>query len=472
MTKKTRAKQTIPRTKNHAQQPEISPLMHNVSSYIAQAAKRPLPKPIAEVTKHHLLDTLAAIVSGASLHPGKVTLAYLKTQGGTPEACVPGSRIVTTATNAAFGSGMLAHADETDDAHMASGVHPGCGVVPGALAMAERVAASGSALLRATALGYDISTRLAMSLGAAEFFNAGYCLHSFGTAFGAAAAAGALARLNVAQVRHLLSYTAHSASGVGYYHRDIQHFEKSYAHGGKSARDAVAAATMVAAGFTGVDDAFSGDKNFYFAFSKFAQPELLVRELGVTYEVINTGIKRWTTGVPTQAVLDSLSELIKTNKFKADQVEKLVIRVSQHGFRVTNNRVLPNICMQHLAAIMLIDGTVTFDSAHDVRRMKDPKVLELRRRIEFYGDDELQRLLPAYHGIVELTLQDGRTLRHHTKAVRGTAQNRMSRDEVGDKCYALFAPVLGKRRSRELIATVWELERVKDVRTLRPLLRP
>ena len=458
-------------TNKTASRNEISPLMRTVSTYIANAANRPLPKAITEVTKHHFLDSLAAIVSGASLHPGKVTIAYLKAQGGTPEACVPGSRIVTTAANAAFGSGMLAHADETDDSHAPGALHPGCGIVPGALAMAERVGASGTALLRAVALGYDIGVRLNKSLGALEFFNAGHCTHSFGTLFGAAAAAGSLAGLNVTQVRHLLSYTAQSASGISYMQRDTQHIEKSYDHGGKSARDAVAIATMVKAGFTGVDDAFSGDKNFYFAFSEFAKPQLLIEDLGKTYEIINTNIKRWTTGSPTQAMLDSMSELIRTHGVKAADVEKVVIRVSHHGFRVTNNRFLPDICMQHLAAIMLLDGTVTFISAHDFKRMKNPKVLELRRRIEFYGDDELQRALPARHGIVDLTLRDGRTLRHHTKAVRGSAQNRMNRQDVDDKCIGLFAPVLGKKRARKLVDTVWELEQVDDVRKLRSLLR-
>ena len=454
---------------------DISPLMRTVSSYIARAPRRPLPHAVTEATKHHLLDTLASIVSGASLLPGKVTIAYLKAQGGTPEACVPGSRIVTTATNAAFGSGMLAHADETDDSHAPSLIHPGCGVVPAALAMAERVGASGTALLRATALGYDICTRMSKSLGAYDFFHSGFCTHSYATVFGAAAAAGSLARLNIEQVRHLLSYAAQSAGGISCLLRDTEHIEKSYDHGGKSARDAVAAATMVAAGFTGVDDAFSGDKNFYFAFSKHAQPQLLAQGLGVTYEVVNTGIKRWTTGSPTQAVLDSLSELIRAHKVKAVEVEKLVIRVYQFGFRVVNNRDIPNICMQHLAAIMLIDGTVTFESSHDVERMKDPKVLELRRRVEFYGDDELQRAyrapVPSRQAIVELTLRDGRKLRHHTKAIRGSVQNPMNREEVGDKCIALFAPQLGKKRARELVDTVWNLERVENVRVLRRLLR-
>ncbi len=444
--------------------------MRTLSTYIVRAARKPLPVTVTEITKHHLLDTLAATISGSRLLPGEVTIAYLKTQGGVREACVPGSRIVTSAALAAFGSGMLAHADETDDSHQKSLTHPGCGIVPAALAMAERGAASGTALLRAIALGYDICARSGMSLGPYEFFASGHDPHTFGTLFGAAAAAASLAGLNERQVRHLLSYCSHAASGRTYQQRDHDHIEKSFAHGAKSAHDAVAYTNMMKAGFTGVDDAFSGEKNFYFAFGKYAKPQLLVRDLGKTYEIANTNIKRWTTGSPIQAALDSLSELIKTHRLKAADVDKVSIRISHHGFRVVNNRPLPTICMQHLAAVMLIDGTVTFQSCHDEQRMKDPKVLEMRRRVDFRGDDALERVLPSKQAIVELRLRNGRKLRHHTKAVRGTAHNRMNRQEVEDKCFSLIAPVFSKTRARALIHAIWNIEQANNVRMLRRLL--
>jgi 2-methylcitrate dehydratase PrpD len=120
---------------------------------------------------------------------------------------------------------------------------------------------------------------------------------------------------------------------------------------------------------------------------------------------------------------------------------------------------------------MLIDGIVTFASSHDAKRMKNPKVLALRSRIELHGDDELTRLVPSRQGIVELKLRDGRELRHHTRAVRGTAQNPMTRAEVDEKAYHLMAPILGKARARKMCDAVWALEGVSNVRSLRPLLR-
>src|SRR5687768_10238412 len=445
--------------------------MKTVSGYIAGALKKPLPDAVTETTKHHVLDTIAAMVSGSRLLPGKKAISYVKTLGGTKESTVIGSKIVTSAQHAALANGMLAHADETDDSHAPSLTHPGCGIVPAALAMAEREQAGGTALVRAVALGYDIGTRLSKSLGGYEFSEAGHDTHSFGPMFGAAAAAGALAGLDADQVRHMLSYTAQQASGLSNYARDTEHVEKAFIFGGMPARNGAAAATMVASGMTGIDDSFAGQRNFFFAFGPKSDPETLVQGLGEVYEIVNTNIKRWSVGSPIQAPLDSLSELIKAHNLKAADVEKAVVRVSHRGANTVNNREMPDICMQHMVAVMLLDGTATFAAAHDERRMRDPKVLEVRRRVELYGDDDLQRVMPSRQGIVELKLRDGRELRHHTTAVRGTAENRMTREEVDEKCFPLLAGVLGRKRARGVIDAVWRIERVGNVRALRPLLR-
>jgi 2-methylcitrate dehydratase PrpD len=445
--------------------------MQRLSAYIASAIARPLPVAVVEKTKHHILDTVAAMISGSRLAPGKQAMAYVKSLGGVKEASVIGSKIITTAVNAALANGMLAHADETDDSHAPSLTHPGCGIVPAALAMAEREQGNGVALLRAVALGYDVGCRLTLSLDPYQFREDGHSTHSFGPMFGAAAAAGALAGLRQRQIRHVLSFTAQQASGVSCWMRDRDHIEKSFDFGGMPARNGVAAATMVAHGFTGVDDVFAGERNFFVAYGRKPAPEALVRALGAAYEIMNTNIKRWSVGSPIQAPLDSLRALIDEHRIGADDVEKLIVRVAHQGANTVDNRDMPDICMQHMCAVMLIDGNVTFVSSHDERRMGDRRVLALRNRIELRGDDALSTAMPSRQGIVELRLRDGRVLRRHTKAVRGSAENPMTRAEVDEKSHDLLAPVLGKARARKLCDAVWKLERFRDVRALRPLLR-
>jgi 2-methylcitrate dehydratase PrpD len=450
---------------------QISPVMRRLSAYIASALRRPLPPAVIEKTKHHILDTIAAMISGSRLAPGMRAIGYVKTLGGVKEACVIGSNIISTAVNAALANGMLAHADETDDSHAPSLTHPGCGIVPAALAMAERERRNGAALLRAVALGYDVGCRLTQSLDAYQFREDGHSTHSFGPMFGAAAAAGALADLRERQVRHLLSFTAQQASGVSCWMRDGEHVEKAFDFGGMPARNGVTAATMVAHGFTGVDDVFAGERSFFVAYGRKPDPAVLARGLGASYEIMNTNIKRWSVGSPIQAPLDSLRDLILEHQIKATDVEKVVVRVAHQGANTVDNRDIPDICMQHMCAVMLIDGNVTFASSHDEKRMRDREVLALRNRIELRGDDALSAAMPSRQGIVEVSLRDGRELRRHTAAVRGTAENPMTRGEVDEKSYDLMAPVIGRARARKLSDAVWKLEKVRDARGLRPLLR-
>jgi len=445
--------------------------MKELSAYIAGALRRPLPKEVLEKTKHHVLDTLAAMVSGSRLLPGRKAISYTRTLGGAKEATVAGSRLVTAAQNAALANGMLAHADETDDSHAPSLTHPGCGIVPAALAMAERERRNGTALLRAVALGYDVGCRLTLSLDPYQFREDGHSTHSFGPMFGAAAAAGILAGLKEQGVRHLLSYTAQQASGISCWMRDPEHIEKAFDFGGMPARNGVAAAAMVAHGFTGVADVFSGERSFFVAYGRSPRPEVLAAGLGETYEIMNANIKRWSVGSPIQAPLDSLAFLIKENGLEADKVENLVVRVAHQGANTVDNRAMPDICMQHMCAVMLLDGTVSFKSSHDEKRMRDSRVLEVRKKITLLGDDALTRAMPSREGVVELRLRDGRELRHHTRAVRGTAENPMTRAEVDAKSYDLVAPVLGKPRARKLCDAVWALEKLDDMCKLRPLLR-
>src|SRR5437879_9300547 len=68
----------------------ISAPTRELSAYIAQALALPLPAAVEEKARHHILDTVAAMVSGSRLGPGRIAIAYVRRLGGTPEASVAG----------------------------------------------------------------------------------------------------------------------------------------------------------------------------------------------------------------------------------------------------------------------------------------------------------------------------------------------------------------------------------------------
>jgi 2-methylcitrate dehydratase PrpD len=462
----------IPPAMAAPESPEISSVMARLSRYMAEAAGKALPGDVAEKTKRHILDTLGAMVSGADLPPGKFAINFARLSKGEPVATVAASALVTGPMEAALVNGILAHSDETDDTHPASLSHPGAAVVPAALAAGERFGIDGARFLRAVALGYDIGPRFTATLGRQQYMaDTSRSTHSLAGTFGAAAAAGCCAALDQQQMRWLLSYAAQQNSGIASWQRDTDHIEKAFDFGGMPARNGVTAALLVQAGGTGVDDVLSGADNFFAAFKPLNDPAMVAESLGERYEVMRTDIKKWTVGSPVQAPLDALEALLKRHGFEADSVQKVTVRVGSHEATVVDARELPDISMQHLLAIMLVDKTVTFKSSHEASRMKDPAVLRQRAKVALVGDAELDKLLPRRVAIVEVTLQDGRVLSERVDTVRGTSGNPMTREEIIAKARDLMVPVLGAGKFEQLTAKIFALESLGSLAELRPLLQ-
>jgi 2-methylcitrate dehydratase PrpD len=254
--------------------------------------------------------------------------------------------------------------------------------------------------------------------------------------------------------------------------------EKAFLFGGKPAAGGVTAAMMIHAGWTGVDDVFSGPDNFFEALAPRengaikADPSQLVEKLGERYEITRTNIKKWTVGSPIQAPLDAMVLFFKQRQFTANDVQKVVLRMATDEANTVSNRDMPDICAQHMIAVMLLDKTATFQAAHDKARMKDPEVLKQRAKVEVVSDPRIDARRPRREAIVELTLNDGTQLSEWIKDVRGTADNPMTREEVVDKARSLITPVLGDAVCSSLIEKVLALESVKDIRELRPALQP
>src|SRR5436309_9273411 len=187
----------------------MSAVMDKLSTYMSEASGRALPDEVIEKTKQHILDTFAAMISGSELPPGRAALQFVRAYGGKEVATVVASNIVCGPIEAALANGVLAHADETDDSHGPSRSHPGVSVVPAALAAGEQYGVSGTHFLRAVTLGYDVGTRITMSMGGPGYQMATHrSTHGTVAAFGAGAAAGCAASLNARQMRLLLDYSA------------------------------------------------------------------------------------------------------------------------------------------------------------------------------------------------------------------------------------------------------------------------
>jgi 2-methylcitrate dehydratase PrpD len=441
-----------------------------LARYMAEARNLRLAPHVAQEGKHRILDTLAAMVSGSHLQAGEMAIRFARAQGGIAEATVLTTDIRTTAVNAALANGMFAHADETDDFEPVTKAHPGSHVVPAALAMAEREGRSGAELLASVTLGYDVCCRFLLALGPDLVRGSHRSAEGTSSTMGAVAAAASLAKLDEKGMRHALSYAAQQVSGLWSWVRDPEHVEKAFDFSGMGARNGVTAAIMAQMGFTGVWDVLDGEHNALIALSTDPKPEEMVAGLGSRFFITETAIKPFSVGYPIQAPLDAFLTLRREHGLSVDNVERIVVKLPEDGARIVNARSMPDVNCQHIIALALVEGAVSFEDSHSYERMADPKVLAAKERVQLIADRSLMDPAALRSGLVEVTLRGGQTVSHFTRHPPGTKENPLSTERVNEKARSLMTPVLGTERTEEVIRRVNALEKLNEVRELRPFL--
>ncbi|HEU5255340.1 MAG TPA: MmgE/PrpD family protein, partial [Vicinamibacterales bacterium] len=419
---------------------------------------------------HRILDTIAAMISGARLKPGEMAIRFARAQGGTPEASVVTTDIRTSVINAALVNAMFAHADETDDFEPVTKAHPGCSAVPAALAVGERENASGQELIRAVVLGYDLGCRWLQALGPNHVRATHRSAEGVSATMGAAAAAASMARLDETGMRYALSYAVQQVSGVWSWERDLEHVEKAFDFAGMGARNGVTAAVMAQAGFSGVPDVLEGEHNGLEAHSSQPRPEEMAAGLGRRFYVTETAIKTFSVGYPIQSALDALLTLRREHNLTPATVDRVIVRLPEDGAGIVNDSAMPDVNLQYLIAVALIDGTVSFDASHSFDRMKDQQVLAVKQRVQLVGDRALMDPAAPRSARVDLQLRDGRMVTHFTRFAPGTKENPLDTAAVAEKARSLMAPVLGAQRSDQVIERVNTLDNLASVRDLVRLL--
>lgn len=447
-----------------------------VAEHIAGGRRRPLPESAAAAGKRAVLDALVAMVSGSTLEAGRLAQRYVASYGSTGEATVVGGGARVRPELAALANGMSAHADETDDVHDLARMHPGASIVPAALALAETEGRSGEDWLRAVVLGYDVGCSI--SIGAYRdlpTMQRSYrSPHSLGQPFGAAAAAACLTDFDAEQIGHVLSYTADQASGFTSFYRDERHLEKAFSSAGMQAHSGVRAVEMVRLGFSAVDDILDGTPSVFDVFGVNGNVQAMLEALHGQHFVELTDLKCYPVGMPIQAAAEAMEAILAEHPFDPARVEAVVCRLPPHGARIVNCRSMPDINIQYVLSVIMLDGELTFAAAHDYAHRDSPQMAALMGKVELIPDTsldgEIDGAVSSRRAIIEVTLADGSRFEHRVTAARGSRLRPLDWEQVCFKAGRILGGIWDRARIDELCDVVEHLEDVDDVQALRPLL--
>lgn len=421
-------------------------------------------------TKRHILDCIGVGLAATVEPAGRIVLDVTRDQGGAPQARVLGTNLRTNAVGAAWANGSLSHLLDYDDTGFS---HPTACILPAALAVMEEAGASGADLVAAVCIGLEVFERMSLSgrQHEPELRRRGFHPTSLYGCSAAAAAAGAIVKLNPKQMAVALGLSAANAGGL------TQHFGTwgKGIHAGNAARAGVSSVLLAKRDYFADPDGLDGDYGFYSAFHGPGNFNLgkVGEKLGSHWSIVDPGltVKRYPCCGGNLRALDAARAIIEDEKIKFDDAAKLEVDVHPDllctvRFHKPTEGFRGKFSIDYVLAAMLLDGRVDLDSFSD-EYCRQPRMRESLEKVQInqhpeWGDDATSRRRSP----VTITMKDGRKFTKQVDKVRGSPGNPMTRDELLEKYRGCASRVFQGERLEKSIAALENLEKLASAKEL------
>jgi 2-methylcitrate dehydratase PrpD len=442
--------------------------IEKLAQFVAETQWEDIPGPVQKHVKLVLLDTIGVILAGSARPEVQQLRERLAATAGTGATVYARGFPGNDPRTAALLNGIAGRAIELCEGLRLVSGQAAMQVLPGVLAVAESGNGTGRDLLTALLLGYDVAGRLNTA------FTPRPLAHQNGqAALLAAAAAGARMRgLNAAQVSSAMRIATTLVLTPSYTNAVAGATTLNVA-GGMSGFAGALAPELAMAGFTAQDDAV--EEALSSLVGEGFKPEGLLDELGTRWHITQNYFRLYACCNPIHPALDSLQEVLKTLRPKAEDIER--IDVATYRFAsVMRNPDPPNFfaskySLPHVAAVMVVKGSAGH-SAIDDAALSDPAISALRHRVHVTEDAAMSAVAPRLRPArVTVTLKDGRQGTHACESHRGDFNQPFQESELREKFRDLAGHVLTPASAARVEEAIDRAEQWKSVRELTDLLR-
>ncbi len=448
-------------------------LAHQLADYACALRFDDLSPAVVHEVKRRVLDSLGCALGAWGEEPcvvaRKVASEFSAKQGAT----IIGTNHKAPPDWTAFADGCAIRYFDYNDTYLSKEpAHPSDNI-SAALAMAESVRATGSDLITAIALAYEVQCRFC---DAASIRARGWDHVTYGT-FSTALACARLMKLDPRKTRHAVNIAGVAGAAM----RQARVGELSHWKGvafATAARHGVFSALLARAGMTGPGPIFEGQMGFEKQLGvslgnvgeKFAVP-FSKTDHGPAAMILNTSIKYWPAEYHSQSAIEAALSLRKEIPDPA-QVKSVTIESHDAGVDIIGSepekwtpktRETADHSLPYITAIALIDGQIT-NKQFEPERFKDSDVWKFLEKVKVKRNAELSAMYPgAVANIVRVDLADGRRLTKRVDYPLGHAQNPLKDPQVEGKFFALVSPAIGEKRARSIVDLVWKLEEAINV---------
>ena len=416
-----------------------APITYQLAEFIAGLQPNTLPAEVIDYTRLLVFDGIGTLY--AATHPkvtassGMATFALAQSQGGPAQSTLIGQEQKIGAVNAVFANGTLGYACDFEPHHPEAILHPIAVMIPTALALSEMQNRNGHEFINAVALGCEISYRVSMAMNPKELYALGFHPSAVCGAFGAAATAAYLLKLDTETTVRTLGLAALQASGLMAWQDDPREDARPFQMG-MAARNGVTAALLAQSGFGAPDRIFDGGHNVLHAFSRGANSEPLLAGLGKQWDgVSELAIKPYPCVSFLHPALDALHTLLDENQLKSSDISAIQLRFADSGSHCVDDNPLKGHCAQYVLPVSAACGRLQFVDLFDDRRLSNPEVARLAAATQVIRDfGEFEQKFPDFYiGEISLTLSNGTQLSKRSDIARGYPEAPLSDNDIQQK---------------------------------------
>jgi 2-methylcitrate dehydratase PrpD len=443
-----------------------------IARFVADTRLDDLPPETIERAKRSILDFLCVAIYGSTSECAEAYLSYATRQGSHPESTVVCGGRRLAAYSAALVNATYGHSTELFESYTRAMVHPGNVVIPAVLAVAERDGLSGAAVVTATAVGFEVLSRIGLSVGNGLLFEQGYHTPGALGGFGSTAGCATLVRLGAEQAADAVGIAAcyvPSTLNAAMRGATIKEFFE-----GTAAATGVMATDLVRSGISGIRD---WDEHWYRAVPRTHNCDELTDGLGKDWRIESGGLhfKERAVMAVGQPVLQACEALIRAHSLEAGSIARIRLRGGRR-ILVGGNRHPASILAAitsapFLAAFAFVHQEEFLDDPHFIRcltpeRLADERVTALAERVEVEADERFdydfeigspQRF--AAHVAIEL--QDGTVFEEYADIWPATSQ--MCYDKVAQKFRDVVRDLVAPEETDRIVEHIARLDEDPDI---------
>lgn len=452
-----------------------------LAKYANDLTFRDLPPDVVHQTKRVLLDTIGCAIGGYESEASRAIEELIKESGHPEEATVFGSGLRTSCLNATLANGaMVRYLDYNDTAFILqgeiyrTGYHPS-EVIPAILALAERQHLSGSDVITAIVMGYDLSLSFLEGVVGPGMEKRGWNGDTRG-AYIMPLIAGKMLGLNEAQMENAVGISGSCHAILGILDTPAEEYTMTknirfptMAYGG------IWAAMLAQKGFTGPTSIIEGHDGFIEVIMQGEYDLNRLIPIKGKYAIRETCIKSIIADFSSHGHLTATLTLVKEHDIKPEDIVEIRITTSKRCAEHTGdpvkkypkNKETADHSFYYLTAVAIIDRQIGPDQ-FTPEKYQDPRVLALIDKVILRGDPDLDKARPA--GISEIVTKQGKTYQFRVNYPRGHARNPMTDEEIIEKFKSMASKYMKAEQIREVIDTVFALDWIDDIGKLNRLL--